>query len=110
MQMEEWQTGDWLVVTLLEARLDAAVASAFRESILARIDQASAQVVLDLHHVSFLDSSGLGALVFALKHVAQHGGRLHFCGVTPAVMAVLRLTRMDRVLKTFDSREAAIAA
>src|ERR1019366_4893905 len=50
--------------------------------------------------VSLKDSSGLGAVVFILKHLG-HKGRLHICGVTPGVMAVLKLTRMDRVLKTF---------
>jgi anti-sigma B factor antagonist len=59
--------------------------------------------------VSFMDSSGLGAVVFILKHLG-HKGRLHICGVTPGVMAVLKLTRMDRVLKTFETRQAAIAA
>lgn len=110
MQMEDYRTAGGLVITPLEARLDAAVSNAFRDALLDRIEDGPQRIVLDLQHVSFLDSSGLGALVFALKHVVQRGGRLYLCGVRPAVMSVLRLTRMDRVLKTFESREAAIAA
>jgi anti-sigma B factor antagonist len=75
----------------------------------ARIDQGQRNIVLDMSQVSFMDSSGLGAVVYVLKHLG-HSGRLHICGVTPGVMAVLKLTRMDRVFKTFDTRQAAIAA
>jgi anti-sigma B factor antagonist len=108
--MEETPEGDCLVISLMEARLDAVIAPSFREMLIGRIDQGCHNIVLDLGQVSFLDSSGLGALAFVLKHLVHKGGRLHICGVTPGVMSVLKLTRMDRVLKTFDSRQAAIAA
>ena len=110
MLMEEISEGDCLVIGLMEARLDAVIAPSFREALINRIDGGRQNIVLDLSKVGFLDSSGLGALVFVLKHLVHKGGRLHICGVTPGVMSVLKLTRMDRVLKTFDSRQAAIAA
>jgi anti-sigma B factor antagonist len=110
MLMEELPERDCLVISLMEPRLDAVIAASFREAVINRIDQGQPNIVFDMSHVEFMDSSGLGALVFVLKHLVHKGGRLHVCGVTPGVMAVLRLTRMDRVLKTFDSRRAAAAA
>jgi anti-sigma B factor antagonist len=107
--MEDMSEGGCLVVSLKEKRLDAVIAANFREALVARIDQGQRNIVLDMSQVSFMDSSGLGAVVYVLKHIG-HKGRLHICGVTPGVMAVLKLTRMDRVLKTFDTRQAAIAA
>ena len=109
MLMEDLSEGGCLVVSLKEKRLDAVIAASFREAMVARIDQGQRNIVLDLSQVGFMDSSGLGAVVYVLKHLG-HKGRLHICGVTPGVMAVLKLTRMDRVLKTFDTRQAAIAA
>lgn len=109
MLMEDLSEGGCLVVSLKEKRLDAVIAASFREAMVARIDQGQRNIVLDMSQVSFMDSSGLGAVVYVLKHLG-HTGRLHICGVTPGVMAVLKLTRMDRVFKTFDSRQAAIAA
>lgn len=110
MLMEEMPEGDCLVISLMEQRLDAVIAANFRETLVDRIDHGCRNIVLDLAQVGFMDSSGLGALVFVLKHLVHKGGRLHICGVTPGVMAVLKLTRMDRVLKTFDTRQAAAAA
>lgn len=109
MLLEDVPEGDCLVVSLKEKRLDAVIAASFREALVERIDQGQRNIVLDMSQVSFMDSSGLGAVVFILKHLG-HRGRLHICGVTPGVMAVLKLTRMDRVLKTFETRQAAIAA
>jgi anti-sigma B factor antagonist len=107
--LEDAPEGDCLVVSLKEKRLDAVIAASFRDALVERIDQGQRNIVLDMAQVSFMDSSGLGAVVFILKHLG-HKGRLHICGVTPGVMAVLKLTRMDRVLKTFETRQAAIAA
>ncbi len=109
MLLEDAPEGDCLVVSLKEKRLDAVIAASFRDALVERIDQGQRNIVLDMAQVSFMDSSGLGAVVFILKHLG-HKGRLHICGVTPGVMAVLKLTRMDRVLKTFETRQAAIAA
>ena len=109
MLLEEISEGDCLVVGLQETRLDAVIATTFRDALVERIERGHRNIVLDLAQVSFMDSSGLGAVVYVMKHLG-HKGRLHICGVTPAVMAVLKLTRMDRVLKTFESRQAAIAA
>jgi anti-sigma B factor antagonist len=107
--MEDLSEAGCLVVSLKESRLDAVIAASFREALVARIDGGQRNIVLDMCQVSFMDSSGLGAVVYVLKHIGRTG-RLHICGVTPGVMAVLKLTRMDRVLKTFDTRQAAIAA
>lgn len=109
MVLEDQVEGEILVVSLRDKRLDAVIATSFREAMLERISQGQHKIVLDLTSVGFLDSSGLGAIVAILKQVGQEG-RLYLCGVTPAVMAVLRLTRMDRVFKTFPTRAAALAA
>lgn len=109
MLLEDVPEGDCLVVSLKEKRLDAVIAPSFREALVERIDKGQRKIVLDMAQVSFMDSSGLGAVVFVLKHLGKEG-RLHIYGVTPGVMAVLKLTRMDRVLKTFETRQAAIAA
>jgi anti-sigma B factor antagonist len=109
MVLEDQVEGDYLVVSLRDKRLDAVIAVSFREAMLERIEEGQRKLVLDLSNVGFLDSSGLGAVVVVLKHLGQQGC-LYLCGVTPPVMAVLRLTRMDRVFKTFPTRAAALAA
>ena len=57
---------------------------------------AARRVVLDLSRVTFVDSSGLGAIVAAMKMLAPDR-RLDLAGLQTNVERVFRLTRMDTV-------------
>jgi len=94
--------GDVLAVTVLDSRIDAAIAIQFKERMREATQVASARVVLDLSHVAFLDSSGLGAVVAVMKLLAPER-RLELAGLTPTVQKVFRLTRMDTVFTIHDS-------
>ena len=60
-------------------------------------------VLIDLQNVTFMDSSGLSALVSALKTVRTGGGKLYLSSINDQVKMVFDLTRMDRVFETFAS-------
>lgn len=87
---------DLLIARVEESRIDAASAIRFKDRMRELVADAPPRVVLDLTQVSFLDSSGLGALVAVLKMLAPPR-RLELAGLGPAVEKVLRLTRMDSV-------------
>lgn len=86
-------------------RLDAEVAGAFRATLLQLLDQGSRRLVLDLAAVEFIDSSGLGALVAALKRLKQLDARgdIRLAHVQPSVVAVLEIIRLHRVFPPFAS-------
>lgn len=87
---------DSLVIEVAEPRIDAAVAIEFKERMRDLIKDAPSRVVLDLSQVTFLDSSGLGAVVAVMKLLAPER-RLELAALTPTVEKVFRLTRMDSV-------------
>jgi len=62
-------------------------------------------VLIDLKDVTFMDSSGLSALVSALKTVRTSGGKLYLCSINDQVRMVFDLTRMDRVFETFANED-----
>ena len=96
------------VVSILEARIDAAVALDFKDAMRKATADGPETVVLDLGHVDFIDSSGLGAIVATMKHLAPTR-KLVRAGLTPTVEKVFRLTRMDSVFSIFTSMEEAMA-
>jgi anti-sigma B factor antagonist len=57
------------------------------------------QIVLNLTHVSYIDSVGVGEIIRSYLHVRQNGGRFRLCGVGPRVSEVLRATQLDAVLQ-----------
>lgn len=89
-------------------RLDASAAPAFKQEVVRLVEAGDTRLVLDLSGVSFLDSSGLGAMVSVLKALGQRG-TLVVCGVSGAVLALFQLTRMDKVFQIVGSREDALA-
>lgn len=99
--------GQMQIVSILESRIDAAVALEFKEAMRTATAERSETVVLDLGQVDFIDSSGLGAIVATMKHLAPTRS-LVLAGLTPAVDKVFRLTRMDSVFSMFTSMDAAM--
>jgi anti-sigma B factor antagonist len=98
MKLDVSEIGDDLLVRVLDDRIDAAAAVQFRDAMRSATEGGQARVVLDLSRVSFVDSSGLGAIISAMKHL---GGQrtLELAGLQPAVAKVFRLTRLDEIVK-----------
>ncbi len=71
-----------------------------------KTEDAGARIVLDLGQVEFIDSSGLGAIVAAMKQLGPDR-RLDLVALNPNVDKVFRLTRMDSVFRIFDTLEDA---
>lgn len=91
-----YRGGGLAVVELEGPALDAATCAEFRRSMEPVLAAEHGTVVLDLARVSFIDSSGLGALVGLLKRVPSQEA-LHLAGLTPAVAKIFKLTRMSEV-------------
>jgi anti-sigma B factor antagonist len=67
-------------------------------------------VVLQLDHVEFLDSSGLGALVRLMQAARSKGGDLKLSGLPPNIHKVLKMTSLLAQFETYDTVEEAITA
>ncbi|WP_376873931.1 STAS domain-containing protein [Albirhodobacter sp. R86504] len=81
-------------------RLTAQNAKTFKEEAVALIEQGAAQLIIDFSEVSFLDSSGLGALVGVLKKVGNRG-EVAVCGLNTEVEQMFRICRMDHVFNIY---------
>jgi anti-sigma B factor antagonist len=85
--------------------LDIYTAPRLREQLLRLADdedEAPARVLLDLNKVSFIDSTGLGAIVGAHRRFTQTGATLELvCGHCP-VQRLLAITRLDQVFRVHD--------
>ncbi len=82
-----------------EGRLNMVAAPRLRSAIDRMLEDGSTRLVLDLADVSFMDSSGLGAVITGLKRARQAGGDLRLAAAGEQVQTVMRLTNLDRVLR-----------
>ena len=109
MHAELRKSGDVLIIAPREQRLDLSSAKAFRGKMVDWINEGHQWIVLDLQHVDFIDSSGLGVIVSCLKSLGGQDSVV-LCNIREAVMSLFELTRMNQVFKIFRSREEAVAA
>jgi anti-sigma B factor antagonist len=95
--------------TVVEARgeVDVYTASLLRERLIDVIDAGAGSVVVDLRRVDFLDSTGLGVLVGALKRLRMSGGDLGLVCDSEKLLKIFKITALDRVFALHDTVEAA---
>lgn len=86
--------------------LDSTQTHELRQCIAEAVEHGATLILVDLKQVTFMDSSGLGALVTALKAVRAAGGQLCVCSINEQVKILFELTSMDRVFDIFPDCEA----
>jgi anti-anti-sigma factor len=86
--------------------LDSTKTNQFRAEISELVNSGAKMVLVNLKDITFIDSSGLGALVIALKTVRSAGGRFYICSINEQVRILFELTSMDQVFEVYDNQEA----
>ncbi len=90
--------------------VDVYTAPRLREALVEAIDGGRIHLVVDVEKVEFLDSTGLGVLVGALKRVRSDGGSLDIVCTHQRILKIFEITGLDKVFGLHESVEAAQAA
>lgn len=109
MEHEITQEGAVTVVHL-HGPIDVSRSMELRELLGAKIDSASARVLLDLSDVSLIDSSGIGILVTAHRRADGQGARFALAGAAGTVARVFEMTRTNKLLSLYPSVDEGVAA
>jgi len=103
------QVEDVVVVTLPGTHLDASNHKECTQSIVGLLESNS-KVLFDLSELQFVDSSGIGSILFCMRKANDAGGKLRICNVTEPVRVVFDLVRMHRIIDVHANREEALEA
>jgi anti-sigma B factor antagonist len=98
--------------TVLEVggEVDVYTAPRLRERLVELVDAGARNVVVDLGRVDFLDSTGLGVLVGALKRLRAADGTFGLVCSKEPLLKIFRITALDQVFPIYPSIEAATSA
>ncbi len=83
-------------------------ASLLKQTIDGLLDAERTQVILNLQHVSSIDSTGLGVLIAAHVSFENHSGALRLLHVRERNLELLLLTKLTTVFRIFDDERLAI--
>ena len=101
--------GDGMDRTMhLEGTCDLASAPKLRATLLTELRPPNAlHVVVDVSGLEFIDSTGLGLLLGALRRLREAGGSLKIAGAQGGVLRVLEITDLDKVFPLYPDLDSA---
>lgn len=72
-------------------------------------DKESLRILLDMSHVAYLSSAGLGHLVGLLKKLKATGGELKVCSLHETIQELFSVMRLNTIFEIFPDQESALA-
>ena len=82
---------------VLKGEIDLSTSPRVREVLMDIARSGEVRVVIDMSQVTFMDSTGLSALVGPLKRFRQNGGHITLRSPTSSVRKILEITGLTRV-------------
>ncbi len=107
--LESRTESGWGVLDV-KGEVDLYTSPQLKDKVTEMIEQGQSKLVIDLTDVGFMDSSGLGVLVTALKRARERDGQLALVAPEGSVHKVLTITGLDRVFPIHQSVTEATAS
>jgi anti-sigma B factor antagonist len=107
LDISSHKDGDVCTVAL-DGEVDVYTAPRLKEELVTVIEGGCSHVIVDLEGVGFIDSSGLGVLVSALRRARERDGAVRIVCTRESILKIFRITGLDKVFPIFaDASEAA---
>ncbi len=109
LDISSHQEGDFLVIDV-RGEVDLYSAASLKEALYKAIDGGIRRLVVNMDGLEFMDSSGLGILVGALKRLSGEEGELRLVCNRDNILKIFRITGLDKVFPIHESVEASVAS
>jgi anti-sigma B factor antagonist len=97
-------------VIAVRGEIDLFTAPQLKQAVVEAIDAGDDRVVIDLSELTFLDSTGLGVLIGAVRRLRAKGGALAIVNTEPSIAKTFQITGLDKVFTILPTRAEALAA
>lgn len=84
-------------VLAIRGEVDVSTSAALRDELYGIVDTGARRVVVDCSEMDFIDSSGLGVLVGALKRVREKDGEIVLRSLNPSARKVFEITGLTKL-------------
>jgi anti-sigma B factor antagonist len=108
MNLKIEKKNEIIIIYVKEERLDAHNSGDLKVEMQRLFEEGNKNILVDLHDVRFIDSSGLGALVSGFKNAISHHGNLKLSTLQAQVKSMFELTRLHRVFEIYSSTTEAL--
>jgi len=91
------QMAGGIPVLVVTGEIDVVTKPVLHDHLDAQLEMGRSTMVVDLRNVTFLDSTGLGVLIGALKRCREAGGDLRLVVDAPRILQLFTITGLDGV-------------
>jgi anti-sigma B factor antagonist len=107
LKIDERMVGD-VVIMSVKGEIDLYNAPDVKDMISDYIEDDKVKLVMNLEQLSFIDSSGIGALISSLSNLQKENGALKLVNMHGSVRKVFDLTKLTGFFGVYDSEEEAV--
>jgi anti-sigma B factor antagonist len=93
------------IILLLEGEVDVYTAPKLKEELMPLVEKENHEVRIDLSHVEYMDSTGLGVIIGALKCSKSKQGQLKLCNATARLNRLFEITGLVEVMDIRQGEE-----
>jgi anti-sigma B factor antagonist len=97
-------------VVHVAGEVDVYTSPALKAALIDATSDGCTTVIVDLGSVPFIDSSGLGVLVGALRRIRESEGEMRVVSGHETVVKIMRITGLDRVFSLYPTLDEARGA
>ena len=99
-----------VVILDISGEIDLYNAPEIKDIVNKLIDQKKYNVIINLKEVTYIDSSGIGALISSLSNLKKYQGGLKIINVFASAKKVFELTKLTSFFEIYDSEDEAVKA
>ncbi len=100
---------DFIAILDIQGEIGLYSAPEIKDKIQGFISENKCNVIINLGEVSYIDSSGIGALISSLSSLKKSNGGMKIINVLSTVRKVFELTKLVSFFEIYDSEDEAIA-
>lgn len=96
------------IVYRLRGSLDLSTSPSLRAALVEAANEGKHDIIVDLSHLEFLDSTGLGAIIGGHRRALENGGRVRLIVNDGPIQRLLTITGLMGILSVYGSLDAAL--
>jgi len=110
LRIETREINGVVIVDLQGKLMGGPDADAFKSTIHKIIEKGHKHVIVNLHGVDWINSTGMGILISGYTTMRRSGGDLRLLNVSDRIQSILYVTKLNKIFLCFSNEDEAVAS
>jgi len=110
MRLESRERDGVVVLDLQGKLMGGPDADLFKSTIHALLEKGSKKIVVNLHNIDWINSTGMGILISGYTTMRRSGGDLRLLHVSDKIQSILYVTKLNLIFKCYGDEDEAVAS